>query len=55
MSAGDFLFLFLIILFAFIILYRAIKKKGWCPDIYGTGACTINDQKKREKKRRNSD
>jgi len=34
-------------LFAVLILYRAIKKKSWCPDICGSGSCSVN-QKNRE-------
>jgi len=25
------------------ILYRAVVKKKWCPDIYGSGACVRKD------------
>ncbi len=44
--------LFAVVLFAAaaFFLYRFIKKRKWCPDIYGSGSCAINEEKERDKK-----
>lgn len=33
------LFLVATVAVAAFMLYRAVVKKKWCPDIYGSGAC----------------
>jgi hypothetical protein len=46
MSGWDYLFLVVLILVAVFILYRAVKKKSWCPDIYGSGkGCSTGSKK----------
>lgn len=32
--------------YALFIFYRVVKKKKWCPDIYGSGACKVKKSKK---------
>ena len=52
MTIKDILILLAVIVVAVFYLYRTIKKEKWCPDIYGTGGCSIEaDQDKREKER----
>ncbi len=50
MDWKDILFLLVIICGAVFILYRTVKNKKWCPDIYGSGSCGI-DKKDGKKKR----
>lgn len=37
MSGWDYVFLFTLLAVAVVILYRAVKKKSWCQDIYSRG------------------
>jgi hypothetical protein len=49
MSGRDYLFLVGLILVAVFILYRAVKKKSWCPDIYGNGkGCSTNSEENKK-------
>lgn len=56
MELSDYLFLFLLIAAAAVILYRAIRKRKWCPDIFGGKQCGLDHEKnesevtKRQKK-----
>lgn len=34
---------------AVFMLYRAIVKKKWCPDIYGSGSCGLKDNNPKSK------
>jgi hypothetical protein len=44
---------FLVIVFAFaaVVLYRAVRKKKWCPDVYGSGACSLERDTAAHKKK----
>lgn len=45
------LFLLLVFVFAAVILYRAVFKKRWCPDIYGSRGCAIKPKGAGEEKK----
>lgn len=53
MTLWDIVFFIGLFLAAFLILYRAIKKKSWCPDIYGADKSCMGKEDKtdRNKKR----
>lgn len=42
------LLLLALLCYALFIFYRVVKKKKWCPDIYGTGACEVKKKSKKE-------
>ena len=41
MSWEEILIIVSLVLFAGFILYRALKNKDRCPDIYGAGSCGV--------------
>ncbi len=44
MTIKDILILLAVIVIAVFYLYVAIKKKKWCPDIYGSGGCSVGER-----------
>ncbi len=42
MAWQDVLLIVCLFIAAAFFLYRTIKKKRWCPDIYGDGSCMID-------------
>lgn len=49
MSWGDIALLIALLGLAVFILYRAIRKRTWCPDIYGNGGCSLPKNKEPKK------
>jgi hypothetical protein len=47
MGWKDILALLVLVLIAGIILYRAIRKKKWCPAVYGSAKNAAGDEKQR--------
>jgi len=51
MGWKDILFILALFCVTAFILYRAVKKKKWCPDIYGSDSCGVNDKQKKSQKK----
>ncbi len=49
MEIKDILALIGVLAAAVFYLYRTIRKKKWCPDVYGSGACSLKEEEKKEK------